>query len=80
MACDSLLTSLWQVFNGLVASCLSKLVNLLSAGLLQVVSTSCTKSADDKLQQVLKVTSLLELDDELLAHDLIFHFNSTSLR
>ena len=38
---------------------------------LQVVSTSCNQSADDKLQQVLKLTSFLEPDDELLAHDLI---------
>ena len=42
MACDSLLTaSLLQV------DC----QNLLSTGLLQVVSKSCNKSANDKLQQ-----------------------------
>ena len=42
MACDGLLTTrLFQV------DC----QNLLSKGLLQVVSTSCNKSVNDKLQQ-----------------------------
>ena len=50
MSRDSLLTtSLLQVVDRLVASCLSKLV---ITGLLQVVSTSCNKSANDTLQQV----------------------------
>ena len=51
MACDSLLTtSLLQVVNRLVASIFSKLfINKLD--LLQVVSTSCNKCANDKMQQ-----------------------------
>ena len=50
MACDSLLkTSLLQVVNRLVASCLmSKLV---IHRLVTSVSTSCDKSANDKVQQ-----------------------------
>ena len=39
--------------------------NLLSTGLLQVVSTGCNKYANDKLQQALKLKSILQLVDEL---------------
>ena len=49
MACDSLLTtSLLQVVNRLVQT---DCAYLLPTGLLQVVSTSCNKSANDNLQQ-----------------------------
>ena len=64
MACDSLLTtSLLQVVKRLVASCQQTCCKLivitchqqtcckLTTGLLQVVSTTCNKSANDKLQQ-----------------------------
>ena len=51
MACDSLLTtSLSQVFDKLVDV---DYQNLLSAGLVQDVSTICNKTANDKLQQAL---------------------------
>ena len=36
--------------------------NLLSTGLLQAVSTSCNKSANDKLQQLI-VTDLSQVDE-----------------
>ena len=53
--CDSLLTtSLSQVVNRFVAC-----QNLFSADLLQVVSTSCNKSANDNLQQVCGVLSCI---------------------
>ena len=49
MACDSLLTtSLLQVVHRLVQT---DCAYLLPTGLLQVVSTSCNKSANDNLQQ-----------------------------
>ena len=37
--------------------------NLLSTGLVHVVSTSCKKSANDKLQQSLILTDLLQLHE-----------------
>ena len=52
MACDSLTTSLLQVVNRVVARCQQTCCKLIiCTGLLQLVSTSCNKSANDKLRQ-----------------------------
>ena len=60
MACDSLMTtSLLMSTDLLQVDCL----NLLSAGLLQFVSTSYNKSATDKLQQAGKIDNLQQVYD-----------------
>ena len=70
MACDSLLqqvccklsTDLLQVVNWLVASCQQTCCKLIiSTGMLQVVSTSCNKSANGKLQQADKIDNLQQV-------------------
>ena len=62
MACDRLLstTNLLQAVNRHVASWLQI---LLSTGLLQVVSTTGNKSANDKFATSLILTDLLQLDE-----------------